>query len=454
MSDAAVALAEGFRGEIVVPGDAGYDRAREVWNAAVDRRPEVIARCTGVADVLQAVVVAREHGLPVAVRGAGHSLAGLGTGEGAMLIDLSGLTGVRVDPERRTARAQPGATWGGFDHETQAFALATPGAPYSAAGIAGTTLGGGIGWLTRAYGLTCDNLVEADVVTAEGRLLTASAASHPELFAGLRGGGGNFGVVTSFTYRLHRVGPHVLCGALYLPGEALAATVAAVRDFMAQAPDGLTVACEFGHPRGVPELPSGAAVRIGLCWAGRADRGREVVAPLRALPGVVADTVQTRPYTLWQQMLDPGRGPGAGVFGRSEFLSVLDDAAIGRLAEQVAALPSPDAHAQLAFLGGAVARVGAEDSAYTYRQAPYLLSAVGRWTTGPAEPQVAWVRQCLEAMRPFSSGGAYVNLMGVEGQGPVVEAYGLAKYERLVALKDRYDPGNLFRVNQNIRPSG
>ncbi|MFI1519814.1 FAD-binding oxidoreductase [Kitasatospora cineracea] len=454
MSKAAAALAEGFRGDIVVPGDADYDAARAVWNGAVDRRPEVIARCTGAADVLQAVAVAREHGLHVAVRGAGHSLAGLGTCDGGMLVDLSRLTGVRVDPSRRLARAQPGATWGAFDHETQAFDLATTGSPYSGSGVAGTTLGGGLGWLARSYGLTCDNLVEADVVTADGRLLTVSAAAHPELFAGLRGGGGNFGVVTSFTYRLHRVGPHVLCGAVYVPVELLAPTLAAVRDFMAAAPDGLTVMVEFGRPRGMPQLPARTVLRIGLCWSGRADRGRETVAPLRALPGVVADTVQTRPYPLWQKMLDVDRGPGAGNVGRSEFLSVLDGTAIDRLAAQVEALPGPSAQLQLAFLGGAVARVGPEDTAYTYRTAPYLLSAVARWTDGPAEPHAAWVRRCWEEMRPFSSGGAYVNLMGAEGQGRVVEAYGLAKYERLVALKDRYDPANLFRVNQNVRPSG
>ncbi|WP_033211509.1 FAD-binding oxidoreductase [Kitasatospora phosalacinea] len=454
MSKAAMALAEGFRGEILVPGDEDYDAARAVWNGAVDRRPEVIARCTGVADVLQAVAVAREHGLYAGVRGAGHSLAGLGTCDGGMLIDLSRLRGVRVDPARRLARAQPGVTWGAFDHETQAFDLATPGAPYSGAGIAGTTLGGGVGWLARAYGLTCDNLLEADVVTADGRLLTASAAAHPELFAGLRGGGGNFGVVTSFTYRLHRVGPHVLCGALYLPVELLAETLAEVRDFMAAAPDGLTVGVEFGRPRGVPQLPERTVLRIGLCWSGRADRGREAVAPLRALPGVLVDTVQTRPYALWQRALDADRGPGAANSGRSQFLSVLDGTAIDRLAERVAAMPGPGAQLQLAFLGGAVARVGPEDTAYTYRTAPYLLNAVSRWTRGPAEPHTAWVRGCWEAMRPFSSGGAYVNLMGMEGPARVVEAYGLAKYERLVALKDRYDPANLFRVNQNIRPSG
>ncbi|MEV4558020.1 FAD-binding oxidoreductase [Kitasatospora sp. NPDC049285] len=457
MAKAAMALAEGFRGEIVVPGDAGYDAARAVWNGAVDRRPEVVARCTGVADVLQAVAVAREHGLLAAVRGGGHSVAGLGVCDGGMVIDLSQLRGVRVDPSRRIARAQPGVVWGGFDHETQAFGLATPGAPWSAAGIAGVTLGGGLGWLARAYGLTCDNLLEADVVTAEGRLLTVNSASHPDLFWGIRGGGGNFGVVTSFTYRLHKVGPHVLCGAVYLPAEVLAPTVAAVRDFMATAPDGLTVCCEFGRARAAAHLPERyrerTLVRVGMCWAGRADRGREVVAPLRALPGVVADTVQTRPYTLWQQMLDPGRGPGAGNYGRSEFLSVLDGAAIDRLAEHVAAMGSPYSDVQLAFLGGAIARVGPEDTAYTYRTAPYLLNVLARWERGSGEREVAWARRFWQAMRQFSSGGVYVNLLGQEGQPRVVEAYGLAKYERLVALKDRYDPGNLFRVNQNIRPS-
>ncbi|MFG2822807.1 FAD-binding oxidoreductase [Kitasatospora sp. NPDC048365] len=454
---AADALREGFRGQVVVPGDAGYDAARAVWNGAIDRRPEVIARCTGTADVLRAVTVAREHGLLTAVRGGGHNIAGLAVCDGGMVIDLSAMRGVRVDPQRRIARAQPGTTWGGFDHETQAFRLATPGGLMSSTGIAGFTLGGGFGWLSRAYGLACDNLLEADVVTAEGRVVTASAATHPDLFWGLRGGGGNFGVVTTFTYRLHRIGPAVLCGGLFFPAEHLAATVRAVRDLMADAPDELFASCVFGRAPAAPFLPTEwhgrPIVRVGVCWAGRADRGREVVAPLRALPHLVADAVQTRPYTVWQQMLDPGWGPGAHNYWKSEYLSVLDDAAIDTVAAYFATATSPLSDVKLAFLGGAIARVGAEDTAYTHRAAPYLLNINSRWESGEPDPHVAWTRGFWNAMRPHSSGGVYVNFLGQEGPGRVLEAYGRAKYERLTALKDRWDPENFFRVNQNIPPS-
>ncbi|WP_354643483.1 FAD-binding oxidoreductase [Kitasatospora camelliae] len=454
---AAAALREGFRGQVIVPGDPGYDSARAVWNGAVDRRPEVIARCTGTADVLQAVAVARDHGLLVSVRGGGHSVAGLAVCDGGLVIDLSGLRGVHVDAERRIARARPGTTWGDFDHETQSFRLATPGGQMSGTGIAGFTLGGGFGWLSRAYGLACDNLVEAEVVTADGRVLVADSARRPDLFWGLRGGGGNFGIVTSFTYRLHHVGPQVLCGSLFLPGERLARTLAAVRDHMADAPDELSAACALTRAPAAPFLPPEAhgrpVVRVGVCWAGRPDRGRTATAPLRALPGVLADTVQTRPYVLWQQLLDPGWGPGARNYWKAEYLTVLSDAAIDTLADQFARVSSPFSDVHLTFLGGAVARVGAEDTAYTHRTAPYLLSINSRWESGPPEPHVAWARRFWSGMRPFSAGGASVNFLGQEGSGRVLEAYGLAKYERLTALKDRYDPTNFFRVNQNIPPS-
>ncbi|GAA2830352.1 FAD-binding oxidoreductase [Kitasatospora paracochleata] len=457
---AAAALAEGFRGQVVVPGDPEYDAARAVWNGAIDRRPEVIARCTGTADVLRAVAVAREYGLLAAVRGGGHSIAGLGVCDGGMVIDLSPMRGVRVNTEHRIARAQPGTTWGGFDHETQAFGLATPGGLMSGTGIAGFTLGGGFGWLSRAYGLACDNLLEADVVTAEGRVLTASSASHPDLFWGLRGGGGNFGIVTSFTYRLHRLGPAVLCGAVFLPGERLAEVLAIVRDHMLDAPDELFASCVAGAAPAAPYLPAEyhgrPVVRVGVCWAGRPDRGREAVAPLRAALAPfqpVADTVQARSYAQWQQALDPGWGPGARNYWKAEYLSVLDDGAIRAIAANTARTTSPLSDVRLAFLGGAIARVGADDTAYTHRSAPYLLTVNSRWEGGEAEPHIGWTRRFWSEMRPYSSGGAYVNFLGQEGPGRVLEAYGRAKYERLTALKDRYDPDNFFRVNQNIPPS-
>lgn len=452
---AAAALREGFRGQVIVPGDPEYDTARAVWNGAIDRHPEVIARCTGTADVQRAVTVAREHGMLVAVRGGGHSIAGLGVCDGGMVIDLSPMKGVRVDAERRIARAQPGVTWGGFDHETQALGLATPGGVMSTTGIAGFTLGGGFGWLSRAYGLACDNLLEADVVTADGRLLTASAAEHPELFWGLRGGGGNFGIVTSFTYRLHRVGPQVLCGDVYLSAEQLSETLAAVRDFLTDAPDELFVICTLRTaPPFLPaELHGTPVVKVGMCWATRPDRGRPVLAELRALPGIVADTVQTRPYPLWQRMADPAWGPGAHNYWKAEYLAVLDEPALGTIAKHFAARSSPHAEAGLAFLGGAIARVGTDDTAYTHRSAPYLLTVNTRWDEGNPEPHLVWTRRFWTAMRAFSAGGVSVNFLGQEGHGRVLEAYGLPKYERLTALKDRYDPTNFFRVNQNIPPS-
>ncbi|GAA0687570.1 FAD-binding oxidoreductase [Kitasatospora atroaurantiaca] len=453
----AVALRRGFRGQVIVPGDPEYDRARAVWNGAIDRRPDVIARCTGTADVLRAVEMARRYGLLTAVRGGGHNIAGLGVCDGGLVIDLSPMKGVRVDAARWTARAQPGVTWGDFDHETQAFSLATPGCLMSSTGIAGFTLGGGFGWLSRAYGLACDNLLEADVVTADGKLVTASSEQHPDLFWGIRGGGGNFGIVTSFTYRLHPVGRQVLCGAVFLPAERLPEVLSAVRDHLAGAPDELFVSCVLSTAPAAPFLPAEVhgtpVVRVGMCWAGPPDRGVSVLAPLRGWKGALADTVQTRPYVVWQRMLDSGWGPGALNHWKAEYLTVLNGAAIETIADHVARISSPLSGIELAFLGGAIARVGADDTAYTHRAAPCLLNINSRWETGAPDEHIAWTGRFWSAMRPYSSGGVYVNFLGQEGRGRVLEAYGLAKFERLTALKDRYDPGNLFRVNQNIPPS-
>ncbi|MGA5816858.1 FAD-binding oxidoreductase [Kitasatospora sp. NPDC094028] len=454
---AAAALGGGFRGQVIVPGDPEYDAARAVWNGAIDRHPDVIARCTGAADVRRAVAVARDHGLLVAVRGGGHNIAGLAVCNGGMVIDLSPMKAVRVDAGRRIARAGPGATWGGFDHATQAFGLATPGGLMSGTGIAGFTLGGGFGWLSRAYGLACDNLLEVELVTADGRQVSAGPADHPDLFWGIRGGGGNFGIVTAFTYRLHEVGPRVLCGAVFLPAARLPETLAAVRDHLAGAPDELFVSCVLGLAPAAPFLPprlhGAPVVRVGMCWAGRPDAGGPAVAPLRALPGVLADTVRARPYVQWQQMLDQGWGPGARNYWKSEYLAVLDDGAIAAIARNFAALSSPLSDVKVVFLGGAISRVAPQDTAYTHRAAPYLVNINSRWEQGSSEPHIAWTRRFWAELRPFSAGGVYVNFLGQEGRERVLEAYGPAKYERLTALKDRYDPDNFFRVNQNIPPS-
>ncbi|MGK4579778.1 FAD-binding oxidoreductase [Kitasatospora sp. HPMI-4] len=455
---AAAALRRGFRGQLITPGDPEYDAARAVWNGAIDRRPALIARCTGTPDVLLAVEVAREYGLPPTVRGGGHSVAGLAVCDGGLLIDLSQMRSVQVDPARRIAHARPGATWAEFDRETQRHALATPGGLVSTTGIAGTTLGGGFGWLSRAYGLTCDNLLEAELVTADGRVVTASAAQHPELFRGIRGGGGNFGVVTSLSYRLHPVGPQVLCGELYFAADQAPQVIRAVRGHLRGAPDQLFAVCLLGtapdEPNLPAELPGTRVVRVGLCHVGRPERARGAMAPLRALPGVLADTVQLRPYTVWQRTLDAGRGPGARNYWKAEYLSTLDDRATATLAEHFARITSPLSEIQLAFLGGAIARVGPDDTAYTHRSAPYLLSVNSRWEHPEEDTgHTAWTRGLWSAMRAFSSGGAYVNFLGQEGPGRVLEAYGPVKYRQLTALKDVWDPGNLFRVNQNIPPS-
>ncbi|MDH6126991.1 FAD-binding oxidoreductase [Kitasatospora sp. GP82] len=455
---AAAALQHGFRGQLIAPGDPEYDRARAVWNGAIDRHPALIARCSGTADVLLAVEVAREQGLPVAVRGGGHSIAGLALCEGGLVVDLSSMRDVRVDAERRIAHAQPGVTWGGLDQETQRCALATPGAPISSTGIAGFTLGGGFGWLSRAYGLACDNLLEAELVTADGRVVTASAARNPELFWGIRGGGGNFGIATSFSYRLHPVGPQVLCGMLHFAADRAPQVLRAVRGHLRGAPDGLSVTCLLGTAPADPSLPTEVhgtrVISVAMCYAGRPERGRGAMAPLRALPGVLADTVQLRPYTVWQQALDRGRGPGARNYWKAEYLATLNDTAIATLTGDFARITSPLSRIQLVFLGGAIARVGADDTAYTHRAAPYLLAVESRWHQ-PAEDPVhtAWTGRLWTAMRAYSSGGASVNFLGQEGPGRILEAYGPAKYRRLTALKDVYDPGNLFRVNQNIPPS-
>jgi FAD/FMN-containing dehydrogenase len=451
----AAAFGDSFRGQVILSGDAAYDQARSVWNGAIDRRPRVIARCTGTADVLRAVTVAQEHDLLVAVRGGGHNIAGLAVCDDGLVIDLSQMKGVHVDAGQRIARAQPGVTWGDFDRETQVFGLATPGGLMSSTGIAGFTLGGGFGWLSRAYGLACDNLVDADVVTADGRLL--SAAEHPELWWGLRGAGGNFGIVTSFAYRLHHVGPQVLCGAVFVPAERLVETVLAVRDHMKGASDDLFAACTFGTAPPAPFLPERVhgtpVVRVGMCWAAEPEPGWSAMAPLRALPGVIADTVQLRPYVQWQQMLDPGWGPGARNYWKAEFLGELDEGAASTIATHFAEISSPYSDIKLAFLGGAIARVGPQETAYTHRAAPYLLNINSRWENGDAEPHTTWTRTFWEAMRPYSAGGVYVNFLGQEGSERVLEAYGQEKFERLTALKNRYDPHNFFRVNQNIPPS-
>jgi len=440
---------EGIRGQVLRPGDAGFDAARRVWNGMIDRSPALIVRSAGAADVVRAVDFARDQGLRLAVRGGGHSAAGNGVVEGGLVIDLSAMKGIRVDPGRRTVRAESGLTWGEFDAETQAFGLATTGGVVSSTGIAGLTLGGGIGWLMRSHGLSVDNLLSVDLVTADGKLRTVSAGADPDLFWAVRGGGGNFGVGTSFEYRLHPVGPTVLGGLLIWPRAQARDVLRRYRDFTQTAPENASAYAALGtSPDGQP------VVLVVPFFNGPIAEGEALLRPLREFGPPLADLVQPMPYTAFQQILDPLNPPGNRVYWKSAVLQRLDDDAIDTIVEHAAAPASPLSAAIVEFYGGAANRVGVGETAYPLRDAEYSLNAISAWTD-PAQDaaNVRWARRLWEAVWRFSPGSVYVNFLGVdEGEDRVRAAYG-PNYDRLAAIKARYDPDNLFRSNQNIKPA-
>jgi FAD/FMN-containing dehydrogenase len=449
IDDATVqAFAASLRGDVLRPTDEGYDAARKIHNGMIDRRPTLIARCAGVADVIASVRFAREQQLLVSVRGGGHSVPGFSVCDGGLMIDLSRMRGVRVDPARRTARAEGGATWGDFDHETQAFGLATTGGIARPTGIAGLTLGGGHGFLMRKYGLTCDSLLSVDLVTAEGHLLTASADEHPDLFWGLRGGGGNFGVATSFEYRLHQVGP-MLGGLLIYPLARAGEILRAYRDVTRAAPDELSTHAILAT---LPDGTQAAALLVG--YAGPIAEGERLLAPLRASGPILADQVGPMPYVALQSIVENFNPPGMRNYWKSDYLTHLSDDAIDLLVEEYPSVPAPHTHVVIEHLGGAVSRIGEDETAVSHRDALYNAIIIGMWAE-PVEDErtIGWVRRLWEALRPYSSGGVYVNYLSNEGEDRVRAAYGPDKYERLVALKNTYDPTNLFRLNQNITPT-
>jgi len=385
------------------------------------------------------------------LRGGGHNVSGNAISDGGLMIDLSPMKGVRVDPEGRTARAEPGVTWGEFDHDTQAFGLATTGGLISATGVAGLTLGGGIGWLMGNHGLACDNLISVDVVTADGRFLTASESRNQDLFWGLRGGGGNFGIATSFEFRLHPVGP-MLGGLLIYPLDQAVETMRFLDDFSRSSPDELGTFVAFATS------PEGERVMIiFISYNGAVEDGERVLEPLRGFGAPVADMVGPMPYVQVQRMMDDAFPPGRQNYWKSNFLKDLDASAIEIVVEHVAKAPSPFSAVAIEVFSGAVNRVGIDDTAFNHRDARYNLLIVGAWTDPAAKAEnVTWVRDLWDAMEPYSSGAVYVNYLGQEddeGAERIKSAYGPEKYERLVALKDKYDPNNLFRMNQNIRPS-
>jgi len=448
-----------LRGELLRPGDASYEEARLLWSGLIDKRPALIARCAGVGDVIDSVNFARENELLVAVRGGGHNVAGNAACDGGLVIDLSAMKGIRVDPERRTVRAEGGATLGDLDRETQVFGLATPLGVVSKTGIAGLTLGGGIGWLRRKYGLSSDNLVSVDVVTADGRFLTASESENEDLFWGIRGGGGNFGVVTSLEYRLYPVGPEVMfCFVLY-PGDRAKEVLRFGEEYMAEAPEEVSPVGVLGRVPPVELFPEHwhgePFVAFLAMYVGDAEEGERVLRPLRELGGSIADLSARMPYTEAQAILDEDYPEGWHYYWKSQNVDGLPDEALERLVEHAEAAPSEHSTIDVWYQGGAMARVGAAETAFGDRSSPILLGIEANWEDQrDDEANISWVRGCVADMRRFSSGGMYLNFPGFfeEGDNLMHDAFG-ANYERLAEIKNKYDPTNVFRLNQNIKPT-
>jgi FAD/FMN-containing dehydrogenase len=442
-------------GEVLSPGDEGYEPARALWNGAIDTHPGAIARCRGSGDVLAAVRYARDAGLLVAVRGGGHNVAGTASCDRGLVLDLSPMKGLQVDPAGRTVWAQPGLLWGELDHQTQAFGLATTGGIVTHTGIAGLTLGGGIGWLMRKHGLTCDNLLAVDLVTADGQLVRASEREHPELFWGVRGGGGNFGVVTAFQYRLHEVGPAVLAGPILFPAADAAELLRFYRDFAENAPDELTTVLNLRHAPPVPFIPEHLhgvpVISVVVCWTGPIEQGERVLEPLRRHGRPLLDLIGTKPYTAHQGTFDATVPHGLHYYWRSEYLRAVDDQAIGTLIEHAWANRSPRSYSIIFQLGGAVRRVADEATAFSGRAAGFAVNVNAVALPEEYADQAAWARRFGHALRPLSA-GVYMNFLHDEGQDRIRAAYGPAKYERLAALKKVWDPDNFFRRNQNIQP--
>jgi FAD/FMN-containing dehydrogenase len=444
------AFGAGFRGALLQPGAAGYDDARRVWNGMIDRRPALIARCAGPADVVGAVNFARDHDLLVSVKGGGHNITGNAVCERGLMIDLSAMKGIRVDPLRRTARAEAGLTWGEYNRETQAFGLASTGGVVSTTGIAGLTLGGGLGWLMSKHGLSCDNLVAADIVTAEGRLLTASAEENSELFWGLRGGGGNFGVVTSFEYRLHPVGP-VLAGMVLYPRAQAPAVLRFYRDYARNCPDALTAfAAMMTSAEGDPIV----AVVVG--HIGELAEGERLVAPLRKFGAPIADTIAPMSYVALNTMFDASF-PYGGVqrYWKSSFLKQLGDEALEILVDRAGTMRSPMSMVGFFHVHGAATRVDPDATAFGLRDDQWDYDVISQWQDErETADHIEWTRAFWTAVEPFASGAVYVNHLDAEEGARLRAAYRSGNsYQRLVALKNKYDPENLFRLNQNIRPT-
>ncbi|HVS13330.1 MAG TPA: FAD-binding oxidoreductase [Thermoanaerobaculia bacterium] len=450
------ALSGILEGDLLTPGASGYDESRSVWNAMIDRRPGAVVRSASAHDVAAAVRFAAEHDLLVSIKGAGHNIAGSAVADGALLIDLSGLRAVEVDPEVRTARVQPGATLGDFDAATLAHGLVTPLGINSTTGIAGLTLGGGFGWLTRKHGLTIDNLIGADVVTADGVQVRASADENPDLFWALRGGGGNFGVVTSFDFALHPIAPEIYAGLIVHPAGDGAAVLRRWRDFVADMPEELNVWAVMRKAPPLPFLPEsvhGTEVVVLACfYAGPAAEAERLLEPLRSFGSPVGEHLGPMPYVAWQQAFDPLLAPGARNYWKSHNFRELGDDALDTVLDALDRLPTDLTEIFIGVLGGAANRVSADATAYPHRSAELVMNVHTRWESAADDERcVEWARNFFEQTAPFAEGGVYANFVS-EGEQRLDAIYG-PNYPRLAKAKAQYDPENRFRVNQNIEPA-
>ncbi len=447
-----------MRGALLRPGEAGYEESRTIWNAMIDRRPALVARCTGAADVMLAVNFARENGLLLAVRSGGHNIAGNAVCEGGMMIDLSPMKLVCVDPQARTVDVGPGATLGDLDHETQAFGLAVPVGINSTTGVAGLTLGGGFGWLSRKWGMTIDSLTAADVVTADGKLVRASESENPDLFWALRGGGGNFGVVTRFEFRLHPVGPNVLAGLVVFPIDQARSVLQQYQAFAKSLPDESAAWIVLRKAPPLPFLPESIhgkeVVVVAVFHCGDPERGQAIFEPLRKFGTPAGEHIGVQPLVAWQTAFDPLLTPGARNYWKSHNFIELDDAVIDVALKHVMQLPSPHTEIFIGQLGGAMSRVAADETAYSERAAQYVMNVHGRWETAAEDAScVEWCRRLFAEAAPYATGGVYVNFLTEDEGDRVASAYG-GNFDRLARIKAKYDPGNLFRLNQNVKPRG
>ncbi|MBI1851117.1 MAG: FAD-binding oxidoreductase [Planctomycetes bacterium] len=450
-------LKGGFEGEIVLPSDAAYGDARKIWNAMIDKRPAIIARCAATSDVVRSVNFAKENKLVLAIRGGGHNIAGSALCDGGIVIDLSRMKAASVDPKGRRVTVEGGALLADLDAATQAHGLAVPLGINSTTGVAGLTLGGGFGWLSRKLGLTIDNLVSAEVVTAAGKTVHASASDHADLFWALRGGGGNFGVVTRFEFQLHPVGPDVLSGLIVYPMSEAKSVLRQYREFAANASEELSVWTVLRLAPPLPFLPANVhgkgVVILALCHAGDPKKGEALIAPLRKFGKPVGEHVGVQPYVAWQKAFDPLLATGARNYWKSHNFTTLADGLFDAVIQYAGTLPSPQCEIFFGAIGGATARPAPDSAAYANRDAQFVMNVHGRWDNAADDTRcIGWARDFFKASTPFASRGVYVNFLTADETDRVSAAYG-ANYDRLAKVKRQYDPENLFRTNQNIRPA-